>query len=1506
MTVVSRPIPGRLPFTFQVQPGGGRLTLSGYIVGPLHIERLELDVATPVVAPNDSTPQRYQNQRTRLRSLAVRVSAAALGERVAATAADLAAHGITAVCARMVNGFVSVRGRAADGPATADVTFRIDFATTGTHLRALASDIRVHGYLATPGPAIADRILTALLGASEAVDLADKPHARSLCDVEIDLISAALWRVMPPAGWRLPAVADLEILTIRIGSMAADVAFGPAGSRSDELGVRPMAVELAAAHDLMHSADDALRTGQAEEAMRAYRALLASGGPDQPFVLERILSVAAARPMWFIYGRELALQALGRWPQFAAAHSALATISLAQGDAREAALHFGRVAQLATDDDDQAAQAALAGARLLRVLDPTTATQLYELAVERDPLPTEAVDALADRLTSEQRWPELVVLLRRHAQRAEGVDAPRAVALRLRLAETYAHRLNDTASARLELAAAQTLAPDDLAVHQTTATILTAIDPDAAQIAWHQVVRLAVARQDRRAAGKAQAALGELLARGDEPAKAKRAWQRALDLDPAQSDAMMSLARAHARRGDHDAAVELYQRLRNLGPAPHVAAPLELELARSLVGLERHDDAAAALQRAVLFGGETAAEAHVILSEISTASPAPDRAASELDSAISAFVELANARAAASGDGGEAAALRARAAELAVVRATRFDAAGQTDNANADWKRAHDLAGKHAPAIARQAARAMLSRAASPADERVWIDALLATLPPAGERASLLVARAEVRARPPTADTIGALADIDEALSLGDDTGKVVTRDDVTSPLLTRRRAYELQASLLADSGDQRARAVVLGALATVSDRSSERVKNEIAAAAAWLLVNEPAVAWFHSARAHAELEPETPAAVRRDVLTTFGEAAWRQRAWADVLAVYRELLHDAEASDASTYRSRLAVAADHQGDLQLALLALRPLTSDAALTPAVRGQALLQFADIAERTGDFATAGAALESLGQIAEPCPTVATLRARADALFRAGTLFRRADRTDDAVRCFEAALQRCEAHAGALEALEAIWRARGDLERVLAIVSRSVGVTAFHPQRHRLALARLSELQIQLGTASPAPERGPGGDAGEPAAEMTRPSVRITGTQQQNSDAVNAAAAAADRDRIVAAHREAPNDPALLAALLANIGDRDPVLRRAVLDRTAMHATGRAQAIALHELALGVTDPIQATALWNKAYRVDPTYAPVWLPFADALASADELDLAVDLYQKIAESSEYDAARREFARDRTAALHANNGAAALAAERADISVGNAAPGRSDNDSEAKNQNGAALTASFERAERERIGGDVDAAAAQLERILRDYPDNVGALEKLAEIHAARGDWSIAARYLYQLVPFAPTPVERAERLYQLGEAILSHLGDVDRADDVFLRASDLDPSHVPTLRRLLDVYWRADDPAALVDVAHQLVDSGSLQVGSIAANSLAQALVAAALVGDLDIATKLVAALGDAAPASVSAVLAELPDRNQRKLSLGTAATAIAELGQKGVLDLSMHQPSAPPS
>ena len=715
----------RLPFSFEAKGGVGRLALEGLAVAPLVVDRLELEVTDLGTDPGTAVAEKFQRRRTRLRSLAVHVSSHALDERVDQVRAHLAGLGITQLSAKLNDGFVSVRARAADGLAAADISFRITLGNAGTQVRALASTIRVHGHLPTPGPVIVDRVVVALLGATDAAGVVERPQVRGLCDVEIDLVGALLWHVLPPAGWRLPSVGDLELVRITITRGALEVVYGPAGTRIGELGVRPQTHQLAAAHDLMHSADTQLREGQLEDAMRGYRALLASGGPEQPLLLERLLAVAAARPAWFFDGLELSRQALGRWPNFPPSHAALASITLAQGDARIAAEHLAALAALASaeGDDDQAALSALAGARLLRVLDPRAATQLYQLALEHDASSTESADALADRLADEQRWPELVRLVRARAVITS--DVSRAVQLRLRLADVFLHHLDDPQSAQQELAVARHLAPDDPAVHEMTATILSTIDPIAAITAWQDVARLAEARGDHRTTAKALAIVGDkLVATGSGAHDAELAWTRALELDPLQADAIAGLAYAAAAREDHATAAEYLERLRGIGLPPQVTARHELALARSLVAIGRVDDARASLRRATLAGGETAAEAHAVLAEVAEAADDRDHAATELDTAISQLLELA-----ANDPAGER--MYTRAAELAMARASLFDRSGQAGAASGEWVRAHELALHHAPQIARNAARTMLARSGNDGTERQWIDAVLATRPPA-------------------------------------------------------------------------------------------------------------------------------------------------------------------------------------------------------------------------------------------------------------------------------------------------------------------------------------------------------------------------------------------------------------------------------------------------------------------------------------------------------------------------------------------------------------------------------------------------------------------------------------------------------------------------------------------------------------------------------------------------------------------------------------------------------
>jgi tetratricopeptide (TPR) repeat protein len=125
-----------------------------------------------------------------------------------------------------------------------------------------------------------------------------------------------------------------------------------------------------------------------------------------------------------------------------------------------------------------------------------------------------------------------------------------------------------------------------------------------------------------------------------------------------------------------------------------------------------------------------------------------------------------------------------------------------------------------------------------------------------------------------------------------------------------------------------------------------------------------------------------------------------------------------------------------------------------------------------------------------------------------------------------------------------------------------------------------------------------------------------------------------------------------------------------------------------------------------------------------------------------------------------------------------------------------------------------------GDVPAAISQLERVLRDQPHHVPSLEALVELHLEQKNYQAAARYQFQLVPLSGTHIAKAARLYSLGALLADHLGDIDRADDVLLRAIDLNPSHIATLQRLLDTFWRSGDYREFTEVAIELRNQRAL--------------------------------------------------------------------------------------
>jgi tetratricopeptide (TPR) repeat protein len=119
-----------------------------------------------------------------------------------------------------------------------------------------------------------------------------------------------------------------------------------------------------------------------------------------------------------------------------------------------------------------------------------------------------------------------------------------------------------------------------------------------------------------------------------------------------------------------------------------------------------------------------------------------------------------------------------------------------------------------------------------------------------------------------------------------------------------------------------------------------------------------------------------------------------------------------------------------------------------------------------------------------------------------------------------------------------------------------------------------------------------------------------------------------------------------------------------------------------------------------------------------------------------------------------------------------------------------------------------------GEVQEARGYLELVSAHDGGRADVLELLSELYASSGEWQKAASLLGRRAALAKTAVEKAALLYQQGEALRIGVGDLDHANDLFLKAADLHPTHPPTLRRLVSYYYQEGEFAAVGEVAREL--------------------------------------------------------------------------------------------
>ncbi len=1061
-----------LGFCFRLTGQIGKLVLEEQtLFGWLQVERLELevpDLAFPVDLA--AGPERFQRRRTRLAVASLRIDQRDLDRLIAGQGPLLAELGVDQLRVHCDDGYLAVSGRVRDKEQVADITFRVYLTAAAEPrlgLRLIVGEPRLYGFLPTPAPVVAHQLLAGLLcGGTLDGD------ATGLGDVTVTPLDGLLWHTLPAAGWRLPSNTGVELVAARVrrGSIQVSYAAGPPSARATlDDDARTLGHNL----ERFAATDSLLAHMDLDGALRAFRGELAAGGPDQPFVVERLLAITTSQPRLFVDAIELARQTLGRTPDAPAAHAALATVAVAQGDPREAATRFRILAELSTDDH-AAARAALAGARLLRSVAPAESTPLYEMVLERYPAHAEAAEALSDRYATESRWHDLVRLIR--GRMAGTTDQTRRARDHLRLAQILGERLGDHAAAKSELEQACALDPELAGGFEALAEVQISLgEATQAMRSLDTAASRYADKGDPRGEARAHTRAAELWRELGDPTRAEERFQRALELAPGQLEPLRGAAALAEARGDFDRAIALWNRVIEAGPHPSEELALySCELGRSLLDAGDPEAALPALTRAAELGSPaTAARAHQLLAERHRSGGDVAAAAAELDAAVDTLIAASEHGPLSDDDQRdpfEALAARTQgcsqpdaeiylsAARLALDRALLLSADGPPSVA--DYRRAHALAGTLDRDIASRAARALADEAADRhdyPDQRRWLDAQLEVAEDDRTRVDLLLSRARLVTEQATSDDTeaitAALADVEHALSDQPDDRQRVD-------------ALGLKARIFAAAEDRGGQAGALDQRARLIDAPDERMAAETEAAAAWLAAenHDDALAAAHRAVDLADqLAGEAPAEVAREARAILGEAAWRRREWNEVDRAYAETADDpAWPSDQrATFSYRLAVARVERSDVEGAMAALRRAVAEPDAPGEVRGSSYRLLANLCQRLDQPIAAAEALEALAD--DPDAEISE-GARADAWYRAGEIYRQhPERAGDAERCLEAALRVVGDHLPALDALERLKRHSEDYERVAVILGRKIAATARHPNRQKALLARLAALQ-----------------------------------------------------------------------------------------------------------------------------------------------------------------------------------------------------------------------------------------------------------------------------------------------------------------------------------------------------------------------------------------------------------------------------------------------------------
>lgn len=991
----------------------------------------------------------YKPVRTYVLSANLLLAQEQINTYVDSLAPSMAAIGIDRLQLRSCLGHLELSARIRESTRFADLSARLQLSARGDRLRISCADARVYGYLETPAPVIAHRLLRNLFQ----VGTRGVTEELALGDFAIRPLASALTHCLPAAGWRLPNQRSLEIISVKHRATGLSVTLSPEEASSPNS--HETATLLDSLERFRHN-DTLMLEGRLEEALSGYRTELAARGNDDAFLVERILSIASASRAHFAEGLELARQSLGQQPDFAPAHAAIAAIHVAQAKVEKAASRYKKLCVDAQQagNEEECVRSALACARLMRQYAAGDSTEFYELVLEFRPGHPEASEALASRYRDEQRWPDLIRLIRTRI--AATTNANKKARDHSRLADILLVHLGDSLGAQRELLTARQLDDSIPLVYENLAEVEAARgELDEALANWEFANSLHKRRNNNRARVLNLVRGGLACQEAQELDMAEAWFLAALEIKPTNSAAMRGAASAAQDQGNHEEAVELWRKLVDADiESPYIQGYYAGQLAQSLYKSGQEQEALEYYEQALRQGGpRTKSETYSVLAEEQLAS---GNTAAAIEHYTSAIVLLRREESDSAYPQNDSHSDRkSLITEIALAKARANLSIGCNGDAIVDFELAFSTAEDNSISK-REAADALLQRSAIGEGKLAWIEELLEgnTLP--SEFNTYRIRSAAI---------LMTQGKHEHALRAIESILRDTLDDD------SKRQALAVKANIIGKIGQSLDRATILAERATLPGTPLQRADAALESAESWFLSGEFQRSISAAEAVIAALEThESDGATQIETLVQrersyqcMAKAARHCRSWVTVDEAFAALQSLPGAQPLSSEQSlEWGEALEKLGQGEKAAELLSAIhsthTNDSLVLRA--HQALGR---VYELLGKFSLAAEAEERYAS--SEAPGIDN-ESRAEAWYRAGALrVRIPDDVDNAKRCLDEALRCVGSHLPALDALEQIAKEEHDHERLAVILGRKIAPLRKHPHRQRSLLERLAKLQDQ---------------------------------------------------------------------------------------------------------------------------------------------------------------------------------------------------------------------------------------------------------------------------------------------------------------------------------------------------------------------------------------------------------------------------------------------------------